>query len=263
MAVLVSNAATPDVSIIPSADHALIRREGIFWTGGSEGAPLQLYLTFENPAAHPSVPTLARVHVAEFGAFLPWKPLTRVAVPSVPPGGRRVVTTTAAGDAVSSSPLENRVLRRTPMQERRTRRDRLLWSLMRRRMPGVKGHHFVGNLNVFVARQNPVERHIQRAVGLAPDKDNLAMFCVGDGTRDRYTFSLANVEPGWEVEIFETPWGKPVEISQASLMLRIRPPANAESGGVSIAVHRESTAQRVPVEFELETRAPGARCYFL
>jgi hypothetical protein len=240
-----------------SFSYPLIRRDGIFWTEGAEGRSLQLSLTFHNPGSRPTVPAVARVQVAEFGAFLPWKPLTRVAVPSVPPGGRRVVTATAADDALPPSPTKVPILEGTGVAVRPfLRRSSILHWLTE-----ARDAHFVGNLNVFVTRRAPVERHFHRAVGLMPDRNNMAMFLVGDGRRDHYTFS-GKTEPGWEVEMPDVPWGQPVAITRDSLLLRIRPPARAESGRVSICVHRQSTAETVPIEFELEARASGAKCYF-
>lgn len=225
----------------------VIRRKDIRWTGGMNGKPLRLELAFENPSRLLSAAAVAGVDVAPFGAFLRWSPLARVAVPSVPPGGRRVLTATLAGDAELPRPP---VLQGFPFAPA---------DLLMRAM--TAGAHFAGNLNVYVRRAAPVERHVQGAVGLRPDRDNLAMFCVGDGKPDRYTFSIGSAEPGWEVEIPGVTWGAPVEIASQVIPLCIRPAPRAESGGVSVLVGRESTRQVVPVEFELDVAA-RSKCFF-
>jgi hypothetical protein len=229
----------------------VIHREGIRWRGGAGGAPLAVELCFENPARVPSAPAEARVEVGAFGAFLPWRPLTAVAVPSIPPGGRVVVTAEAAGELPPAPP-------RAGGWRGRTRGFLDLLTLLHRR--GLEAPHFVGNLNVFVARSRPVERHLQRAVGLQAGRPNLTMFCVGDGEPDSYAFRL-DAEPGWEVEIAPVAWDEPVEAASLSVCAVLRPPAEARSGRVAIHVRRGSTGVEVPVEFELEARAPGPKCY--
>ncbi len=121
--------------------------------------------------------------------------------------------------------------------------------------------HFVGNLNVFVTRKAPVERHIRRAVGFSPDRPNMAMFCIGDGRPDRYTLTL-EAPPSWEAMLLGAEWGKPVELSSGCLRLVIVPPTRADSGRIAVWVDRESTREKVPVEFELDVRPGGAKCYF-
>jgi hypothetical protein len=236
---------------VPSSSDVLpdpvIRRQDIRWSGGSGGTPLRIELAFENPSRLPSAATAARVDVAPFGAFLRWSPLATIGMPSLPPGGRRVLTTTLAGDADLPRPP---AINPTAFA---------LASFFPRSV--TAGAHFVGNLNVHVNRSAPVERHVQRAIGLQPGVENFALFCVGDGRPDRYTFSVGSLEPGWDVEVKGVAWGEAVEIDAATIPLRIRPSPRAESGGVSILVGRESTRQVVPIEFELDVRA-RSKCFF-
>jgi hypothetical protein len=223
-----------------------LRRHGIRWFGGV-GSPLRLELEFENPDRLPSAPAMARVEVAPFGAFLPWKPLTRVEVPPIAPGGRQVVTETLDGDARLPPPPVSML-------------SGLLASIQGLPLP-AGSPHFVGNLNVFVSRGRPVERHLQRAIGLRRDRANIALFSVGDGRDDGYTFS-PQADPGWELEIPGVEWDRPRKIRLETLPLSITPPARAESGKVSVLVTRASTRETVPVEFELEASSAGSKCYF-
>jgi hypothetical protein len=183
MPVLVEKSPTPVLST-GSSVRPVILREGISWTGGTAKSALKLQLTLTNPASQPSDPTTARVEVAPFGAFVPWSPLARVSVPALPPGGSGLVTATAAGDA----PLP------------RVRLDSSMLELMRCMLES-RSVHFVGNLNVFVSRAAPVERHMRRAIGLRVGHKNLAFFMVGDGKPDAYSFSIGHCEPGWEMEL--------------------------------------------------------------
>jgi hypothetical protein len=191
------------------------------------------------------------VDVAPFGAFLRWRPLASVAVPSLPPGARpRILTATFAGDAALPAPPDRTSLG-LPFNP--------LWGW--RKAVALSDAHFVGNLNVYVSRTAPVERHVERAIGLQPGRDNLALFCVGDGRPDRYTFSIGSAEPGWGLDVLGATWGTPVTIRSAVIPLRIRPAPRAESGGVSLLVERESTGQVVPIEFELDVAA-CSKCFF-
>lgn len=249
MPVLVEKSPVPmlrtDGSVRP-----VILREGISWSGGSGKRALRLELTFDNPGIEPSAPTTARVEVAPFGAFLSWSPLTRVVVPGLPPGGRRLVTATAAGDA----PLP-----RTP--QRLSRAPGGFGRLTRMLLDSDRSVHFVGNLNVYVTDSAPVERHMQRAVGLKAGSRNIALFCVGDRRPDNYTFDIGHQEPGWEMELGGVDWGTTVRFATNMIGLVVTPPRGADSGRASVIVERQSTGQRVPVEFELEA-APTARCFY-
>ena len=68
--------------------------------------------------------------------------------------------------------------------------------------------------------------------------------------------------PSWEARLFGAEWGKPVELRSGNLILAIVPPPRADSGHIAVWVDRESTRERVPVEFELDVRPGGAKCYF-
>lgn len=229
-----------------------LERSGLSWVGGVAGQPLVLILEFLNPSPLASRQTVATVQVAPFGAFLPWTHLARVAVPPIPPGGRRRVTTTFDGDDVT-----RRIARTAPDSNA----GRLLWMLWRQRLKAGEPLHFVGNLNVFVSEGMPVERHLRRTIGLVPGQDNVALFRVGDLRLDTYTFH-GEVEPdSWELELVGVPWGEPIAFETQIIVLRMRPPDDTQQGRVTLWVERRSTRERVPIEFELSTAAPEAHCY--
>ena len=51
------------------------------------------------------------------------------------------------------------------------------------------------------------------------------------------------------------------EGATSALGLRVRPPADAERGSVSVHVTRQSDGKEAVVEFSLDSRAAGAGCY--
>lgn len=89
----------------------------------------------------------------------------------------------------------------------------------------------------------------------------MAMFFVGDGQLDTYTFTFESTAPGWTAEIDGVTWSVPVEITQARLRLIMQPPDGVVSDEVKVWVTRQSTQQRVPVEFELAENPNAAHCY--
>ena len=239
----------------PDLPCPVIRRESIRWTGGAYGTPIRIELDFENPEHRPSRIVSAHLEVASFGAFLPWKPLTTVQVPPVPPWGR-VRVATAGGDA--ARPLLAGLM--VPTITRRLFRTASPLNFQDF-FPRGSSPHFVGNLNVYVTRSQPVERHRGHLVGLRPGRQNLACFMVGDGKKDRYTFSIGQVEPGWDLRLQGVEWDSPVEFDSAMVLLSMKPPHRAQSGNLSVLVQRGSTGQKVPVEFCVETFAVGGKCY--
>jgi len=243
----------------------IIRREGIDWRGGIEGAPLEIRLEFENPGTVRTAPATARVEVAAFGAFLPWRPLTAVSVPAIPPGGRIVLNATAQGDlpdpddaAALFAEMRNAGSANFAMNlMARILRAAFAWKDADQL--DMNPAHFVGNLNVFVSRRKTVERHQQRAIGLRPGHSNFTMFAVGDRKHDVYSFRL-EAEPGWDVQLSDCPWDTPIGIKSQSIAAAITPPIGVEFGRIGIWVKRHSTGEEVPVEFELAVDARTLTC---
>jgi len=262
---LVMSGASPSFAGEGVGALPLIRREGIDWSGGVAGTPLRMRLRFENPGPLPSVPCRARVDAAPFGAFLPWQPLATVSVPAIPPGGRIVLTATAAGDRPEGRPAS------PPAAHVREGREFMMWirriAESERFAPdaradtdaGLEPVHFVGNLNVHLTRREPVERHQNRSVGLRSGSANVVIFFVGDGTKDRYSFRL-DAEPDWDVRLADLPWGAPLTGTREIVLGAVRPPAGARHGRLAIWVTRHSTGEEVPVEFELANDARTLRC---
>lgn len=250
-----------DLRHLVAAPAPRLRHQGIHWEGGIGGKPLQIALTFENPHPQTSVQSEARIEIAAFGAFVPGKPLTSVIVPPIPPGGKTTVTTSVPDEDLPAIDWP---------QTRRPGIRSLLRTFLRlgqltdmndaRSESALQPFHLVGNLNVFVNDSEPVERHMQRAFGLARDLTNVACFCVGDGRRDSYVFSFDAEGAGWQVDLQGTRWNEPVRIDHFWFTLLIVPPPEATRGRLTVWVERQSTGRRVAVEFDLAVGAGPARC---
>jgi len=240
-----------------------IPRQGIRWSGGIAGKPLKIEFLVENRGTEPSTPRPVRIDVAPFGAFVPWRPLTRLDLPGIPPGGRVVMTATAGDDEL---PQTTDLLGRGRADLRRPRYSTMFSTLLsamrvlQRRSTALKDAHYVGNLDVHVRGCEPVERHVQEAVGLQAGTENWSMFMIGDGSDDRYTLRL-EAGPGWRVNFEPGNWDTPMHGPVHCIIVTFVPPAEAERGHVAIWVRRDSTGQEVPVEFELVAEVPEARCY--
>jgi hypothetical protein len=241
----------------------VIRREGIEWSGGIGGAPLEIRLKFENPSTVRTTMATARVEVAAFGAFVPWNPLTAVAVPPIPPDGRVAVTATVDLPDPDDTPqlLAQMQNARSPDQAMGAMAAllRVMFQWKDRDQLEMHPVHFVGNLNVFVTPRRAVERHQQRAIGLQPGHANFTLFFVGDHRQDSYSLRH-DAEPGWDVQLSDWEWDRAIRIRGRAFPIAITPPPGVEYGRIAIWVKRHSTGEEVPVEFELATDAKTLAC---
>ena len=261
-----------------------LSREGIRWTGGVGGKPLEVAMDFQNPGRSFSESVTARIDIAPFGAFVPGELLATAAVPSLPPGGRWTFRTAIASGDLPGWAGERTLPRGLPRPLRwegpsvdpaLQNRQSAIWSWkslpaddrggLRRffdlRHAIKPGAHFIGNLNVFVT-ERPVERHMARAVKLKPGHPNVAMFCVGNRLPAEYRFQPAVCEAGWHMDLMPYAWDRQVQIAFETALLIIVPPEKAESGKAAVRVERVSTRESALVEFELEVGASGSKCYF-
>ncbi len=213
-----------------------------------DGDRVRIQVTVHNEGAHRSPPTPLRLESAPLGAFVPWRPLTRLLVPALEPGESRQLSTevprshpaplgdfnrvppkrllTAVNAPDRPSPPAGtgfvgmlNLLRRgrtaRPSGRALTGRTALapdLWDLLRRGQP-----HWAGNINVFVGN-HPVERHLARALRVYPGRTNLAMFLVGGpGRPDAYAFELVGLAADWKAGLYD-------ELNHSSLVVN---PADA------------------------------------
>jgi hypothetical protein len=235
-----------------------IRAEGIRWRGGVGNVPLTFELTFENPHSHATKETPAVLRAADFGAFRPWTPLRTLLIPPIEPRSRYTLEVGAEPEQGSARPRRNLAnFLRTLVYERVDARDELGKALA-----GDRHAHFVGNFDLRVGRQQPVERHCGDLEGLQANCANVTLFRVGDGQRDTYGFRVAECEPGWKVTLWSEECadlheGATIDSEGSPVLVSITPAPDAVCGEVSIAVHRVGTGESALVEFKLKTRSPG------
>jgi len=198
------------------------------------GDRVRIEVTVHNDGWLRSTPTVLRIESAPFGAFVPWRPLTRMPVPALEPGESRVVRTEVArprpaplGDFKRVPP--KRLLTAVSSSDQPSPSNGgasvLLWDFLWRARTGrasggavagkaslapdlgdLLGHgqpHWAGNINVFIGRK-PVERHLAKALRIYPGRTNLAMFVVGDpGRHDSFAFELVGLAPDWKAALYD------------------------------------------------------------
>jgi hypothetical protein len=251
---------------------------------------VRIEVTVWNYGDDPSEPTQAVLMAAPLGAFVPWRPLALLAVPTIKPGGSFVVRTNAA--RVLPAPLgppdgvpPRRLLTALGAEDDRpggtaaaltpgatlTTLPADLLDLM-----GRTGLHWAGNLNVFIGGR-AVERHLAQALRVYPGRVNLAMFVVGSG-RDAYRFHLTGDGEGWGAKLYDFTEGRsfvldvtrcpPVEqdewvvvSQQRMMMLALVPPKDCGCGSVEVHVEQRSSGQSAVVEFSLDPNAGGPGCF--
>jgi hypothetical protein len=290
----VSTAVVEGAAPAAPAGLPTLEREDVRFVPARSGIA-RFEITFRSESETPTLPTPAVIQVAPLGAFVRWTPLHTLFVPSIAPGDE---TTLAFEVPFQPPPALGTPDRVPPAQlltalgagepndrkaRRRAERARLAGDPAAVALPAdplqLLTHgaaHFAGNLNVFVGTA-AVERHVARALRIYPGRTNVALFVVGSGTRDRYTFALDVPHPHWDVRLFDGTHGlslafvdrgpeimpdRPVEVENTGVvMLAVRPPEDCEAGAVAVRVTQRSTGKEAVVEFDLDPRAQGPGCY--
>jgi hypothetical protein len=241
---------------------------------------VRIEVTVSNPGPGPTPALPAVVQAAPLGAFVPWRPVAVLSLPTLAPGETTTVFTEAELPNVSPLGPPDRVTPRQLLtaldfdEDRRRGRAAELPAdpLMLLRQGAV---HWAGNLNVFVGGK-AVERHVARALRVYPERTNLAMFVVGSG-HDAYRFHLEGTATDWDARlcdvtganrVIDLTGGTPVaeqewlEVAQQRMMLlALVPPSDCQAGSVEVHVEQRSTGQTAVVEFSLDPIADGPGCY--
>ena len=276
----------------PAAEELHIDRSDISFGNVGPGV-VRIRLTVWNRGTQVSRATDLAIQAAPFGAFLPWQPLTAVAVPALAAGASIEVTTEVRQPQVrpigSFANLPPRRLLTALLNPdegpARTVPRHLSPRFRGRRQTGLPpdlfalvgraNTHWAGNLNVFVGGQ-PVERHVAQALRIYPGRTNLALFIVGCG-RDAYLFQAQGegaarttlfdmtasssllVDKGGATPIRESEW---IEVNGCHIMLlEMCPPAGCGQGSVEVHVTQRSTGKTAIVEFSFDAAASGPGCY--
>jgi hypothetical protein len=184
-------------------------------------------ITLHNRSERPTDPTQISLATAPLGAFVPWRPLATLGVPSLAPGESREFSTIAdyvrprplgRPDQVPPDALQTALATGQPGDRRRSSQAkaimaRLLMARFIHAPPrnsallsadplhalGQGGVYWAGNLNVFIGLQS-VERHRAHALRVHRGRENRALFLVGEGY-DAYAFRIEGDATDWEPEL--------------------------------------------------------------
>jgi len=270
---------------------------------------VRIELTVYNDGGHRSPPTLIRIESAPFGAFVPWKPLARLVVPAIGPGESREVSFEASrphpvplGDFNGVPPRRLLTALSSADQPAPANPGLAAWLELLRRgrarsspnaqvagnaflAPDIwdwlgRGQtHWAGNINVFVG-QEPVERHMAKALRIYAGRTNMAMFVVGSPRhRDAFAFELVGLAPDWKACLFDVTNAQTLVVGHSDepisegrwveangpmmIMLATQPPADCSAGNLQVQVLQRSTQKEAIVEFDLDPKAQGPGCYML
>jgi hypothetical protein len=285
----------------PQSRLRLDRQDIVFYNVAERRVRIQV--TIHNDGDADSRPTFAQIQSADFGAFLPWRPLTRLPVPAIvagdsvtlqidaeiapltadtlrPPAAKSRTTENPADHRRESMPLLIRralnafmEVRSRGAQPRPVPRPGMRLSPDIYEVDGRPLPNWAGNLNVFVGRES-VERHMARGLRIDPGCVNLAHFHVGSGP-DAYSFEMPTVPEGWKVSLTHgersmffatdpiTP-GTWIEARRSfHVMALMELPESCAKGSVEITVQQRSTGKEAVVEFELDADGPGSGCHMI
>ena len=202
--------------------------EGISWRLAH--GFLEVTIDLANESSEPTDDAQLVIEVAPLGAFVPFKPGTRIAVAGFDPGERRRVTARIPVDVLGS------------LQEPDDSDRGLL------RLSG-----WAGNVNVYfdTAPEQAVEVH--RALDLEIQAGTRVWFAflvgpVDDDSFDGYSISAEPSDPSWKTEAHERD-------CLGGVLIVTAPAEIASRAVVDVRVTRRSDDRTVPVRFSLETVA--------
>jgi len=221
--------------------YPVITRESISWRTVSPGI-VEIAIDLENPESEPTSPGDLVIETAALGAFVPFRPVTRIAVGSLEPGGRRRVTERVMREVLAASPA----LAGNP--------GAFMAEIARRANLGVKPEvldllahsQWAGNLNVYFDRRPEQSVEVHRALDLQVKAAQPVFLMVAlPSNPAEYGTDILVSDPGWRAEV--------VDLFDAPHVI-VHPPASAGSRAqVTIEVTRRSDGRCVPVELSLET----------
>jgi hypothetical protein len=253
-------------------EDLVVARSDIEFFDTANGS-VSIQIKVRNSSDRPSPPRSMAIYSAPLGVFLPQRHLVTLTVPSLRPGAKTIVQTTAA----RSRPLPlgridlippGRLL--TALAEDDDAADR---SGLKRLTPSIfdllarPGLNWVGNLYVFVNHRG-VERHLAHGLRVRPGIWNSALFLVGNYGNDAYSFRILGDGIAWSARLFAMlssamiEEGRWIPGSRArSVNLRFYPPVSSSRGKIDVEVTQRSTGRKAVVEFSLDAAASGPGCF--
>jgi hypothetical protein len=225
--VMASSLLERSVSVTRQAAELVVQRTDINWCNIAPGR-VQIAVNVMNVGESRSQPTIIRLQAAPLGAFVPWKELTGLFVPSIEAGESIKVAAEAATPLRKALGEFSRVPPRKlltavgsqdepePQPEAANGLGQMFARLLRGPeselalpiLPDdplellMRPHvHWAGNINVLIGRK-AVERHCAQGLKIYPGRTNLADFFVGDRS-DEYQFELTGSGASWEAALFD------------------------------------------------------------
>jgi hypothetical protein len=240
-----------------------------------------LEVTFRNSSDGRSAPAAALIGSAPLGAFVAWRPVAMAYIPTLEPGEsfiyRKDIDATTPAALGRPDRLPPRTLL-TAIGASDPQRQRGLMAADLFKLMGQGDVHWAGNLNIFIGRHE-VERHMAQALRVYPGNTNLAMFVVGDGKPDAYSFEVHGDGEAWGARLLDAGSAASIidaagssddlsaagwrDMSSGVVLLALEPPADAVQGAVEVHVNQRSSGKTAVVEFALDARAAGPGCYVL
>jgi hypothetical protein len=216
-------------------------RESISWRTVSPGI-VEIAVDLENPGSEPTSPGDLVVETAGLGAFVPFRPVTRIALGSLEPGERRRATARVPQGRLAAPQTVATLAAAWAQVAQRS------GSALKPEVIDLISHsQWVGNLNVYFDRrpENAVEVH--RAFDLRVRAGQPVMTMVDVPTDQKeYDVLLRCSDPAWKTQS--------VRFFNIFFVI-LQPPAVGSRVEVTIEVTRLSDRRMVPVELSLESVA--------
>jgi len=234
---MLSSPARLSASLCP-----VFTRESIRWRSvGPE--MVEIAIDVDNPESEATALGDLVIETAALGAFVPFRPVTRVALGSLEPGERRRVKALVRRDVLALPAGLSGSFGAMMAEVLRHSGEKAVPELI----DLVQRSEWAGNLNVYFDRKPEAAIEVHRALGLrvkagTPVAVMVDLPCEA-GTVD---VALRLPDAGWRAHF--------LRIFTAMNLVVIQPPAGAGlRGALTIEVTRRSDGIMVPVELTLET----------
>lgn len=257
---------TADRVVTSSGVDLVVARSDIEFLDTASGC-VSIQVKVHNSSDRPSPPRSMAIYSAPLGVFLPQRHLVTLTVPSLRPGAKTIVQTTAA----RSRPMPLGRIDRIPpgrlLKALAEDDDAADKSALKRITPSILdffaclSSNWVGNIHVLVNHCG-VERHLARGLPVRAGMWNTAFFLVGNSEYDSYAFRILGDGIAWSARLFtmhspamieEGCW---IPASRARWVnLRFYPPVNSSRGKIDVEVTQRSTGRNAVVEFSLDAAA--------
>jgi len=228
---------SPLIAAPRAALYPRVTRESITWrTVAPDRVEIQVLLS--NDADRPTSPGELVIETAALGAFVPFRPATRVAVGALEPGGRRRVRTEVARAFLQG---QGNFLPAMADAFGRTH------GMTPQFLDLLRHAEWAGNLNVYFDRQPERAVEVHRALGLKVRAGKPVAIMV-DLPHDRadYRVGVRTSDPAWTAEV--------AAMGGAFHFLVVKPPdLPGAAAEVTVEATRLKDSRTVPVEFAFET----------